>query len=250
MTFRRTFIPALAILLALAAAGTARADKLLTIKSHTDAVQFGGVKQDARDAEIRVWVGDQKVRRDDTNVSTILRLDTNKMYLVDHLRKVYNTFDLPIDIKKLYGKDGEEAFNQASEMAKLEVDVTPRDEKRKIEQWDTQRYDVVMSTAQGLKVETVMWVSKDVGVDWATLAKMVSTMTALKPGSMDWVKKMETVQGYPVLQESTATMLEVPFKSSERLLSVEAREAPTGLYEPPVGYTLKPFDPTHPMMAR
>lgn len=248
MNRRSTILPALAALLALGLAGGAAADTLLTVKTHVDAVQMGGMRQDARDLESTIWLGEQKVRRDDGQVSSILRLDKNKMYVLDHARKVYNVFDMPIDFKKLYPQGGEEMQARASDMSKMDVTVTPREEKRKIGDWNARRYDVVMTNAMGMKVETTMWVSKDVGVDVSALTRMAGAMTALKPGTLDWMKKMEELEGFPVLQEATVTMMGTPIKSTEHLVSVEKKEAPAGTYEPPAGYKEKPFDPTHPMI--
>jgi hypothetical protein len=209
---------------------------------------MGGIRQDARDLESRIWLGEQKVRRDDGQVSSILRMDKNKMYVLDHARKIYNVLDMPIDFKKLYPQGGEEMQARASELSKMDVTITPREEKRKIGDWEARRYDVVMTNAIGMKVETTMWVSKDVGVDVSALTRMAGAMTALKPGTLDWMKKMEELEGFPVLQEATVTMMGTPIKSTEQLVSVEKKEAPAGTYEPPAGYKEKPFDPTHPMI--
>ena len=166
-----------------------------------------------------------------------------KMYLLDNTAKTYSVLDLPIDYRKLAPKGGEQMMEQMSQMAKMDVAVTPRDETKKIGAWTAKRYDVVMTNPMGMKIETTMWVSKDVGVDVSALTQMAVTMTALKPGTMDWIKKMQAIPGYPVLQESKVSVMGNEMKTSEQLVAVEKKEPPAGTYEPPAGYTLKPFDP-------
>lgn len=247
----KTTLPVLAALLvAAAAARGAAADTLLSLKTHVDAFQVGGIKQDARDTDTKLWVSEQRVRRDDGQISTILRMDQNKMYLVNHTTKTYNVFDLPIDYKKLYPQGGEEMVERMSQMAKMDVTVKPSEEKRKIDDWQVQRYDVVMTNPLGMKIETIMWMSQDVGVDAAAFSKMTAAAASLKPGTMDWVKKMEQVKGFPVLQETTMTAMGTPIKSKEQLVSVEKKDAPAGTYDPPAGYAQKPFDPMQPGMQQ
>lgn len=236
-------VAALVALVAIAATNAPSTDTVLSLKRHVDAFEAGAIRQAARDQEIKIWLGEKRIRRDEGDVSTILRLDQNKMYLVFHPAKIYNAFDLPIDYKKLYPNNADEMVKRASEMMKLDLTVTPKEETRKIGEWQTKRYDLVMTNPLGMKVETTMWTSLDVGVDVSAMTKLLGAMASLQPGSLDWMKKMEEVKGFPVLQESTTIALGTPVKSTEQLVSVEKKEPPAGLYEPPAGYTMKPFDP-------
>ena len=225
-------------------AGAARADTLLTLKIHTDAYSLGAIQEQARDRETRIWIGDRRLRRDEgADSSMVLRLDLNKLYMVNHRAKSYNVIDLPVDFAKLYPEGTDKMIEQASAMAKMDVTVTPRDESKKVGDWNARRYDVVLINAMGMKVETTMWMSKDVGIELATINKMAITLASLQPGSMDWMKKINELPGFPVLKEATVTALDTPIKSVEQLVGVEKKEAPAGLYEPPAGYTEKPFDP-------
>ena len=256
MTRRSPIVPrALVALLALVVTGTAGvvctagsagADTVLTLKTHTDAFSLGAIQEAAKDRETRIWIGDQRLRRDEgTDMSYLLRIDQNKLYLVDHRSKSYNALDLPIDFHKLYpqGDEGEKMMQQASAMSKMDVTIKPSEEAKKVGDWNAKRYDVQLTNAMGMKVETTMWMSTDVGVDLATLNKMVTALAALRPGTMDWMKKMEELPGFPVRQESTVTAMDVPVKSVQELVNVEKKEAPAGLYDPPAGYELRKFDP-------
>jgi hypothetical protein len=233
---------ALAILILTLCAASAGADTLYTLKSHTDAFEVAGQKQPAKDAQVQVWVGGDKLRRDEDGQSMIVRLDRNLLYLVDHEDKTFSEIPLPIDLRKMMPKGSEEMADQIAAGMKLSVQVTPRDETRKVNQWNTKRYDVAVSSAMGMKIATTLWVSKEIE-GFAPLNKLAATVASLQPGSAAWVRELEKVDGFPVLQESNVDALGARFSTREELLSIEAKEAAAGAYDPPAGYTARPYNP-------
>jgi hypothetical protein len=237
--FRRT---ALAILILTLCAGSAGADTLYTLKNHTDAFEVAGQKQPAKDAQVQVWVQGDKLRRDEDGQSMIVRLDRNLLYMVDHEDKTYSEIPLPIDLRKMMPKGSEEMADQIAAGMKLSVQVTPRDETRKVNQWNAKRYDVAVSSAMGMKIATTLWVSKEIE-GFAPLNKLAATVASLQPGSAAWVRELEKVDGFPVLQESNVDALGARFSTREELLSIETKEAAAGGYEPPAGYTARPYNP-------
>ena len=48
---------------------------------------------------VTLWVGPNRVRRDDGNATSILLFDQKKLYIVDHQDKSYTAIDLPVDFK-------------------------------------------------------------------------------------------------------------------------------------------------------
>ena len=152
-------IPTLLALLLLTSTVAARADVLLTLKSHTDGFQMMGQKQEPQDGEVKMWFGDNRVRRDDGVSSVILRLDQNKMYMVDHEAKTYSVLDLPIDFKKIMPEGGQQMMEQMSQMMKMDVSINPTEERRKIGSWDTRKVQVGLSNSMGMKIDVTMWVS-------------------------------------------------------------------------------------------
>jgi hypothetical protein len=235
-------IPALFALLLLLA-GSARADVQLTIKNHTDGFEMMGQKQEAKDGQVTMWFGSDRVRRDDGDATMILRLDQNKLFMVDHTEKSYSVLDLPIDFAKLMPEGGQQVIEQMSAMMKMDVTVTPSDERKKIGAWDTRRIQVGMQNTMGMKVDTTMWVSKDVGVDTSVYTRMAASLASLQPGTLDWVKKIEQIDGFPVLQETTFSAMGATVKSREELVAAEKKDPAPGAYEPPAGYAKKDFDP-------
>jgi Domain of unknown function (DUF4412) len=213
----------LPLLLLLLGAAPLAADTLLTIKSQVQGLTMAG----SPDGEIRIWVAGDKLRRDDGEAaSTILRLDRNKIYLVNHQDRTYSELSLPLDLQKL---------GASQDVLKTSVQVKPSNETKKIRSWNARRVEVDVSNAAGLKLDGTLWVSKDVEA-YAALNRMAVSMAALQPGGANLARQLEQIGGFPVVQETDVEMNGSRFKTREELVSVETREAPAGLYEPPAGY--------------
>lgn len=233
---------ALLSLLLLALPLAAGADTLYTMKSHTDAFKVGGESQPAKDSEVKVWAAGDRLRRDEGDQSMIFRLDKSRLYVVDHEDKTYSEIPLPIDLRKMMPKGSEAMADQIAAGMKVTVQVTPRDEAKKVNLWNARRYDVTVQSAMGMKIATTMWVSKEVE-GFAPFNKMAGAMASLQPGSEEWVKQLEKVDGFPVLTESRVDALGAQFNTREELISVETKAAPSGTYDLPAGYKAQPYNP-------
>ncbi|HEX7184135.1 MAG TPA: DUF4412 domain-containing protein [Thermoanaerobaculia bacterium] len=232
------------LLLALltAAAVSAGADTLLTLQSHADEVRIAGETQPVKDVQVRIWVSGDRVRRDEGDTSTILRLDRNKLYVVRHPEKTYSEVPLPIDFLRLLPKSKQEVGRTWAEQMKLSVQVKPTSETRKINGWNARRVQMDIRSAMGMKIDTTLWVSQEIE-GHRSLNKLTSILAALQPGAADWSSKLEQIEGFPVLKEDSVDAAGVRFKTREELLSVKSQDAPPGSFEPPAGYTPVPYDP-------
>ncbi len=235
---RRLVLPLFLFLLS-AAAG---ADTLLTLRSHTDGFEVMGQKQEAKDTQVKMWVGQDRLRRDEDEQSMILRLDRNKLYILNHPAKTYSEVALPVDLRKLMPPGNEALADQVANGMKLDVQVKPGTETRKVGTWTGRRVDVAIRSAMGMKIDTILWVSQDVGA-YKALNRLGAAIASLQPGATAWAKQLEQIDGFPVRQESTVDALGAKFKTWEELVSVEAKDAAAGLYEPPAGYKAAPFNP-------
>lgn len=216
---------ALSLLLPLFAA-SAVADTLLTVRSSVE-----GLKMDQpQNAEIKIWVAGDKLRRDEGDSSYILRLDRGKLYVVNHAEKTYSELAVPIDLQKM----------AASPATAMKVQLTATGEAKKIAGWNARKYKVAISNPQGLRLDTTIWASKEI-TSYQAYNRLAASLAALQPGSAEWARKLEQIEGFPVIQEADVDMGGSKFKTREELVSVETLEAPAGTYEPPAGYTVQPF---------
>lgn len=232
----------LASVLSLAVSTLAAADTLLTVKSHHDAFEVMGERQEAKDTLIKIWVGADKMRRDDGDTSTILRLDRKKLYVLDHAEKTYSEIALPITFARLAPRGQEEMVKQVDKMMEIDAQVTPTQETRKIGPWNTRKVQVAIKSAMGMTIHTTMWVSPEVE-PYRALNQLASHLLALQPGTAKWAQKLEKIEGYPVMQESEVDAVGARFKTREELVSVQDQPAPAGTFEPPSGYKAELFDP-------
>ena len=221
---------AFALLLLIAA--PALADTLLTVRSSVE-----GLKLDQPQVgPIRIWIdggkGD-KLRRDEGDTSYILRLDRGKLYVVNHGDKTYSELALPIDPAKI----------PAPEAAQVKAQVTPTGETKKVGSWKAGKYRVDITSPAGVHLDSTVWASKDVA-SYQALTRLAVSIAALQPGSADWSRKLEQIEGFPVLQEVDVTMGANHFKTRDELISVETKDAPAGSWEPPAGYTAQLFGGT------
>jgi len=229
---------ALAATPTLAAAAPAAADTLMTLQGHRDGFEVEGNPQPAEDASIQLWLGKDRVRRDDGKTAAILRADLSRLILVNHQAKTYSVVELPIDFDALIPAEA----RQVAEMWKMTAKVAPSEETRKIGDWNARRYDVDITNAMGLAIHTVLWTSRDLDIDYEPVKRLSLTLAELQPGGADAVKDLAKVDGFPVLQEITFDMGGgASVASTEKLVSVEEREPPAGNYDPPPDYAEKPL---------
>ena len=218
---RRLLLPLLLLVLAVpAGAGT-----LLTIRSSIE-----GLKDQPQPGAVKIWIDGDKLRRDEGESSYVLRLDRGKLYVINHVEKTYSTLSVPGDLQKI-----------VSPLAmQLKVQVTATNETKKVGSWNARKYKVDISNAAGLRLDTTIWASKDVA-SYQAYNRLAASLAALQPGAADWSRPLETIEGFPVVQEADVQMGGSRFKTREELVSVETQEAPAGAYEPPAGYTAQAF---------
>lgn len=239
MSRRLTALAAAAALAALPAA--ARADTVLVQKQHTDAMSMMGHEEPAKDEVIETWMAKDRVARTGSEVDTIVRFDQKKLYVINNNEKSYSTIDLPFDFKSLLPPEQQPMIEQMEKMMAMSVTVTPTDETKQIGSWTAKKY-VIGVTAMGMKMDIVSWNSKEVAIDYPAYRDFVKNASSLQPRS-DWMKKLAEIEGFPVLQETTMTIMGKSFGNRTQLESVSDKPAPAGTYEPPEGYTERKFDP-------
>jgi hypothetical protein len=220
---RRT---ALALLLLLAAT-PGFAASLLTVRSTVE-----GLQMEQPQTEIRIWIDGDKLRRDEGDTSYILRLDRNKLYVVNHSEKTYSELAVPIDPEKV----------STGPVPQSKVQITQTEETKKVGSggWNARRYKLDIANPGGVHLDTTIWASKDIA-SYAAFNRLSVSMMALQPGSADLSRKLGQLDGFPVLQESNVEVGTNHFKTREELVSVGTQEAPAGTFEPPADYTAQPY---------
>jgi len=238
MFARKTLTVLLTVLMI---AGAAAADLKVVKMTHRDGFTVMGQTQPAQDEEQTTWIGDDRMHMDQGAKSTIIRLDTNKLIIVDHTEKTYSILDLPINLESLMPAGMAE---QMKAMMTFEVTVAPAGESKTVGEWKTQRFDMKM-TSKMMTMEATLWASKHPAFDQDAYYRMAQHVASLQPGMAEVTKEMQKVEGLVVEQEGMMTMTmmgDITVKTSERTTSIEEVDPPSGIYDPPADYTEKPFD--------
>lgn len=217
---RRRLLPILFLLLATPAT-PAIADTVLTLRS-----SIQGLKGQPQPGPVKVWISGDKLRRDEgRETSYILRTDRGKLYILNHPEKTYSELAVA-DLLRI----------ASPPEAQLAVKVTATNDTKKVGTWNARKYKVDIRNPMGLHLDTTIWASKDVA-SYQAYNRLASSLASLQPGAADWARKLETIDGFPVLQEADVEMGGSRFKTREELVSVEMLEAPAGAYDVPAGYT-------------
>lgn len=225
----------------LAVAGSATADLKVVKAQHTDSFTVMGRETPAMDQEQTSWIGSDRTQVDSGDRTTIIRLDTNKLFLVNHDEKTFNVFDLPVDIEEFMPPGMAE---QMKAMMTFDVTVTPSDETKTVGDWKVRRYDIEM-TSQMVNTAMTVWATKDLEMDHEAFYNLYEHLNSLNPGLADLAKEMRKVDGFVIEQQTVSTMPmmgEASINRTETTVSAEDVEPPPGTYEVPDGYTEKPFD--------
>lgn len=238
MRLNRMLVFSLAILLS---AGFAGADYKVVQQHHQDGFSMMGQEQPAADEEHVTWISDRKLRMDQGSSSTIVDLDTQKMFIIKHDDKSYTTVDLPVDLSSLLPPGMGE---QMMAMMQFDVTVTPTEETKMVGEWTARRYNLKMTSAM-MSMNSVLWASTETPIDPKKYYDLYSKVMSLQPGMEDMMESIRSIDGYVVSQEATMSMKfmgETKVGSSDVVLAIEMVDSPAGTFAPPADYTSKEFD--------
>src|SRR5262245_49025825 len=208
--------------LALVAALTGPAlasDLFIQKEKHTDAVPLGDQTRPARDSALTLWIGQDRMRSEEGNKVTIVRMDLKKMFILDTDAKTVSTVDLPLDLIKYAPPEAAPVIAQMASMTK--ATLTPTSETKKIKNWNATRYTLSVEpssarsegvAADGTQTQSAsmvkgstqdIWVTKDVGAGHAGWQEMYASAMATNTYSAAIANEMRKLDGLPVLVESS-----------------------------------------------
>jgi len=234
MLVRKTLAVLFVVILS---AGIAAADFKIVKQTHQDGFTIMGQTQPPEDRQQTTWIGKDMMFMDQGDNVTIVRLDTMKLYVINHAAKTYHVLDLPVDLATLVPPE----MQPMLAMMQFQVTVTPTEEYKQVGEWEARRYDMSM-TSQMFSMKSTMWATQVAGYDPQTFNSMYVHLNSLQPGMAEAVKEMSKIDGLVVEQEGVMNMMGNDVGTSEKTISIENIEAPAGTYDPPAGYTEKPFD--------
>jgi hypothetical protein len=212
------------------------ADVYVKVKTHTDPMAVMGQTTPARDDIQEMWISGSKMAMVQQDRTSVVDLEKNVMYLVNHGDKSYIETALPVDFAKLLPP---EAASMAG-MMQMKATVTPGAETRKIGQWDCTSYDATMSM-MGMTMRMKIWASTQVSFDLATFtAKMLPAVMQSQMGiDAASIKEFAKIKGYQIATETTGDVMGAKMRTTTEVMEIVQKAAPAGTYDPPAGYAKK-----------
>jgi hypothetical protein len=212
-----------------------------------------GQTQPAKDDTSTIWMTkDMACMTGADNKASILRADKGFIYLVDHEKKTYSEIPLAAmgDIKKMAGEEGDEEASQAEEAAQgdeaaedlaggmlsMDVKVTPTDEKKKIQDWNANKYLVEVKMMMGT-TKSEIWASEDIKIDYDMFQSISNAFIAFMPGFQKAMEEFKKVKGVTVLSVNEAQVMGTSVKTTTTLLECSSdKSAPAGIFDIPKDY--------------
>jgi len=222
---------------------TANGDIFIKKVKHTDAFTLMGKQEPAKEEDTGTWISKEKYREDDgEKMSYIVRLDQNKIYLINHKTQSYSEAPLPINLDLIISDQAK----QLMESMKVSAKVEDTGETSKIKDWNCRKYLIEINISMmgmNLPIKQEIWASKDLGIDLDLYHKFTREIMASNPMTEKLADEILKIKGYPVLIRVTMTMMGTEMKFKEEVISVEKKDAPEGTYEPPKEYKKSEYNP-------
>lgn len=219
------------------------ADFVITKTKRTIETSSNGSDQKTNSENGTTWISKNKMRQDDgATTSVIIRLDKNKVFILNHLEKTYSELALPIKLEENLTPEAEQIIR----MMKIASTVAETHETRVIKGWKCQKFLADMSISMmgmDMPMRMEIWTSKETGINLKSFREFYEVLLAINPFTKDLVKEFRKIVGYPVLTEISMLVKGIETKSQEEVLTVEESKAPRDTYELPAEYTLVTYNP-------
>jgi len=233
----------MACLLIVAFAATASADSYVKQQTYTGAMEMMGQTTPERYDTTETWITENRAYAVlPENYAFLIKVDEGVGISINHNDKTYA--EMPLDFDKLLAdatdkmekEEAEAAKNMANQMmGSLDVTVTPTDETKKIQDWNTKKYNLEIKMGMmGSKSE--IWATEDIDIDYNLFYLASNAMMASMPGFEDLVSEFNKVKGIAVLTKGEIDMMGAKSTSSNTLLEFKEADPPAGIYEIPEGY--------------
>jgi hypothetical protein len=229
----KTFIAALSLILWTST--FAAADGYVKMKNHTDPLSIMGQNQPASDTVTEQWIGEGKVATVSPDSATILDLEKNTIYMVNHADKTYVAATLPLDFSKLLPPE----VAPMLQGMKMTLKVTPTGKKKAVGTRSCDEYDVDMSMAT-MPMKLKMYATTDVPFDYKNyMEKFYGNLIKTQMIGIDdaSVAELKKINGFIMAQEMTGDLMGAQIRQTMEVTDIAEKPAPTGIYAVPAGYT-------------
>jgi hypothetical protein len=219
------------------------ADHVVKKTKQTTETVMNGSNQKSSKNDGTTWISKNKMRQDDGGAtSIIIRLDKDKVFILNHVDKTYSEMDLPVKLEENLTPEAK----QIIQVIKISSSVTETQETRVIKGWRSQKFSADISISMmGMDMPMTMeiWASKETGINLKTFRKFCAVLLSMNLFTKDLLEEFQKIEGYPVLTKISMRVKGVETKSHEEVITVEENRAPKGTYDLPSEYTRVAYNP-------
>lgn len=221
------------------------ADLYFKQQQHTDAVTMMGQTQPERNFVSETWMTPTRSMTSNEDSKIVIDFEGKTISMADHKKKTI--MQMPLDFSKMAdqaggdmsAKEKAEFLKMMGKLMDVKVSVQPTNEKKKIRQWQCQKYLQTIEMGMG-KITSEIWATPEIKIDYDLYAKYSAAMFASMPGMsqnlgamMNELKKIKGVQVY-VVQKTE--MMGQTFGSTTEMLEFKEGKAPANAFDLPAGY--------------
>jgi hypothetical protein len=211
-------------------------------KQTTETVMNGSNRKSSTDNGT-TWISKNKLRQDDGGTtSIIIRLDKNKVFILNHADNTYSEINLPVKLEESLTPEAK----QIIQVMEISSSVTEIQETKVIKGWKSQKFSADISISMmGMDMPMTMeiWTSKETGINLKTFRKFYAVLLSMNPFTKDLVEEFQKIEGYPVLTKISMRIKGVETESLEEVITVEESKTPKGIYDLPSAYTRVAYNP-------
>ena len=174
----------------------------------------------------KIWLAPGKMRMEMQgggmpgmdNMTTIVRTDLNKVYILDDRAKTY--MEMPADLAA------------SATAAKIEMKATGQ--KKKIKDWNCEEY-IITGSGDMAEIKMTVWASEDIKVDGKLRDSLLASIK--NPMLNSLADKLRELKGFPVEQNIEVDMGGMKMTTATRLNSAVQQPIPDDKFEVPKSYT-------------
>ena len=186
-------------------------------------------------AEAHLWLGSRRMAYFDpfANITTIVRRDIQKIFIVLHESKEVIEVDLPLKLP--------EGFDSLFSEIKMRWRTSRLNERRTIGAWDCSK--VVIRGRGNINVDIELWVTDGANLDSESLYSHFSEALNLSPLFSGFGEALEGLGGAFIVEFSASTnKLGLRSSSVSRVKTIDNEPPHPESYEPPNGFKRLKFD--------
>lgn len=222
-------------LMILALASFAAADIYVKSKVHSDPISIMGQSQPAQDSFSEQWIGESQFAMIAEKNSSVLDLNKNVLYIINHKAKTYIEAPLPFDFSSILPS---QMASMMSSMMKMTVTVAPTGQKKTIGEWKCDEYDVTMNMMM-MPMKMKVYATTEVPFDLKGYIEKVYGTSLKTQFRMDdaSVKEMMKIKGFWIASETKMEMMGAKIHTTSEVVEISKKTPPAGVYSVPAGYT-------------